>query len=327
MTAGPNNTLIWSNPGTVTFQPIQNTFFVSNQGDDTSGNGSLVTPLKTINKALSLVPAFNAGQFTIVLMGGTYPEDINLTNIYNLNIEGMFQTTNARITGKVILNFNLKRIHFARIDLDNTATAADQPALVVTSGADELVFQDVNIIRANATDGAADFNGEVVKNVEFIGGSIRGIVNDNLTSADGYRVVYKNWDVKQDKALKIIDLTASRTLVATDNSTYIRLNSNDDNSLKVPEYATTPIPIGAVIQFSQVGVGRTSVVPLGNVLINTPDGFTLRKRFSKGTLTHVAPDIWDLSGDLDRTISIAPVTRADSDTVSADNDKLTADNG
>ena len=327
LTAAANGTLVWTTPAITTFPALQNTYFVSNNGDDTSGNGSIVTPFKTISHALGLIPKLNQSLYTIVLMGGSYDENLTIENISNLSLEGMFSTANAKITGKTVFSYNLDKIRVSKIDFDNSQNTDAQPVVAVIAGANDLMFQNVNVLAATPQNAAMDLTGQIIKNVDFYNGEIRGTINSAFESDEGYTFVRRGWDYKQDKYLKIQAVTEERALSANDAGTYIRVNQSVDNSLSVPDFATTPIPIGSVIHLSQLGTGRTSIVPSGNVTINTPDGYTLRKRFSKAMLIHVAQDTWDLSGDLDETITVAPTVRADTDTITADSALVTADNG
>lgn len=50
-------------------------------GSDTTGNGSLATPYKTIGKALAVAPFLAAHAIQINLAAGTYPELLNVTHV------------------------------------------------------------------------------------------------------------------------------------------------------------------------------------------------------------------------------------------------------
>ena len=62
----------------------QDTFYVSTQGDDTTNSGTETSPFLTINKALTSMTASGG---TCIIKGGTYHEEITLSNADNITIK------------------------------------------------------------------------------------------------------------------------------------------------------------------------------------------------------------------------------------------------
>lgn len=102
------------------------------------------------------------------------------------------------------------------------------------------------------------------------------------------------------KHIEVNTRTANYTLVLTDAGKYVRMNVVGANTLTVPKNSAVAFPVGTVIHLRQVGAGQTTVSPVdGDVTINTPESYSLRKQGSSASLIKVATDTWDLTGDLE----------------------------
>lgn len=195
LSQGPNNTLIWSAPQAF-FQTIPDTLFVGQGGNDTTGNGALNAPYLTIAKALSVVPNNDAKTYTIMLLGGTYTENLDIQNKRNLAIEGFFGSTNSVIRGNIQVMFNVNSLLMSKITIDtsNQDLNNGQPTFAVLGGLGEGAFKDCNFLRgpnAKSDLTAISLNGQLGSDITFTNCTIQGKI-DNATIADGSRVVFQN---------------------------------------------------------------------------------------------------------------------------------------
>ena len=105
---------------------------------------------------------------------------------------------------------------------------------------------------------------------------------------------------------KVADITisnkqASPYLIALgDKNSIIEMELAGSNIVNVPTNASTPFPIGTVINIVQYGAGKTQVVastPATTNIRATPGAY-LRARYSTASLIKRATDEWYLIGDL-----------------------------
>lgn len=101
------------------FRGYTSTIYVSNAGDDIIGNGSLETPLKTIQKAVDM--AVNGDE--IVIRGGIYRESIKV-NIDNLTIKNYLDeyvliTGLAKVEGWEQYKGNIYKAQFNSVNFDS----------------------------------------------------------------------------------------------------------------------------------------------------------------------------------------------------------------
>jgi hypothetical protein len=94
--------------------------------------------------------------------------------------------------------------------------------------------------------------------------------------------------------------TANYTLVLTDKNKFIEMNVGSANTVSVPTDASVNFPIGAQINITQYGAGKTQVVavtPATTSIRSTPGSY-LRAQYSSATLIKRAANEWYLIGDL-----------------------------
>jgi hypothetical protein len=101
-----------------------------------------------------------------------------------------------------------------------------------------------------------------------------------------------------DPGLVINNQTVSYTLVLSDASKLVEINSGSANNLTVPLNSSVAFAIGTQISLLQVGAGQMTVVATGGVTINATPGLKLRAQWSSATLIKRATDTWVLVGDL-----------------------------
>jgi hypothetical protein len=101
-----------------------------------------------------------------------------------------------------------------------------------------------------------------------------------------------------DPGLVINNQTVSYTLVLSDASKLVEINSGSANNLTVPLDSSVAFAVGTQISLLQVGAGQMTVVATGGVTINATPGLKLRAQWSSATLVKRATDTWVLVGDL-----------------------------
>lgn len=93
--------------------------------------------------------------------------------------------------------------------------------------------------------------------------------------------------------------TSSYTLQLTDAGRLVGINIGSANSLNVPPNSAVPLAVGTQIVLRQVGAGQTTVVAQAGVTVRAlASALKLSGQFAYATLTKVATDTWDLSGDI-----------------------------
>lgn len=196
LTQGAGNTLIWSS-GQTFFQTFLGTIFVSTGGNDTTGSGSFSSPYRTINRALNAVPNNDTSSiYTIMLLGGTYIENVDIQNKHNISIEGFFGSTNSIIRGKVQVLFNINRLLMSKVTIDSSGRAITdlQPAFSIVGGIGEAMFNNCSFLRgSNAKSDltAVSINGQLAGDINFVNCTIQGKI-ENSSVAEGNRVIFQN---------------------------------------------------------------------------------------------------------------------------------------
>lgn len=196
LTAGANGLLSWTSPQQF-YQTIPNTVFVGQQGNDTTGNGSLNNPYLTITKALSQIPNGSSTLYTVMLLGGSYSEDLFIFGKKNLAFEGFFASSNSVVTGTLAFGPNVDTFQASKITWDNTARAVDnaQPIVQVLNGAQSMSFKDCQFLRGPNEKSdlpAIELNGDIVGDITFTNCTVQGKVTNNTISFNGARVVMQN---------------------------------------------------------------------------------------------------------------------------------------
>ncbi len=91
---------------------------------------------------------------------------------------------------------------------------------------------------------------------------------------------------------------AATDMPAPNYSGALTMNNAAANTVTVPAYATTPFPVGAQLQITQLGAGQTAVAAAAGVTIHTASSFTARVQYSTIVLTCIAQDVWVVGGNL-----------------------------
>lgn len=95
--------------------------------------------------------------------------------------------------------------------------------------------------------------------------------------------------------------TASYTLVLTDQSKVIEVNSSSATTVTVPLDSEVNFPVGTYIVVMQTGTGQVTVdgkISIdGSVIINTTPGLKLRTQWSMMSLIKRGTNLWVAAGD------------------------------
>ena len=90
---------------------------------------------------------------------------------------------------------------------------------------------------------------------------------------------------------------ASYTLLISDQSKLIEINSSASTTLTIPAEASVNFPVGTYIVVLQTGTGQITIAGSGFTPNATP-GLKLRAQWSMATLIKRGTDSWVVSGDL-----------------------------
>lgn len=125
--------------------------YVAPDGDDTTGNGSIINPYQTVSKAMSTITtATTSSQFNIVLTGGNIL-DTNIALKPNVNIIG--NNTIVSVSGNVTIDpswdsgANLASYYNFEIDCPNPVNLDFN--LSATMHAHEILFDNFNVSNSN----------------------------------------------------------------------------------------------------------------------------------------------------------------------------------
>ena len=196
LTLSTGNQINWTSPAQF-FQTLDRTFFVSPTGQDTTGNGSLNAPYASIAKALTQVPNSSADLYTIMLIGGTYAEDVSLDQKTNIAFEGFYASHKSVITGKISAINGTQTLFMSKVSIDNTARdSSDQsPVIDVNGNISNIEFRDCDILRGGGPLSdltAINFFGQASGDILFNNCSIEGRVVNGMLSSNGARLVINN---------------------------------------------------------------------------------------------------------------------------------------
>ena len=105
-TPSNNQTILFGTGGTASFINLivsTNNYYVSNSGDDISGNGSIYAPWKTITKAINLLNALSGDINAVInVQAGSYTESLPTITKSGINIVG-----GANLPNLTVINGNI----------------------------------------------------------------------------------------------------------------------------------------------------------------------------------------------------------------------------
>jgi len=143
-------------------------------------------------------------------------------------------------------------------------------------------------------------NQNYLATIAYADAKVADIITDGVTTiAPSQNAVFDALALKQDKLITTNRQSASYTLVLTDATKLVEMDVASANNLTVPLNSSVAFPTGTIINISQYGAGRTTVVATGGVTIRSTNGWLkLNARYSPATLVKIGTDEWYLFGDL-----------------------------
>ena len=99
--------------------------------------------------------------------------------------------------------------------------------------------------------------------------------------------------------LTIKTVTGNYTLqIADADNTLIRVDSLSSTVITIANDSIVNIPIGSTVLIGQNGAGPVSISADSGVTIDTPDSYSIGKRFGKITAIKTAANHWEIEGNL-----------------------------
>jgi hypothetical protein len=264
---------------------------------------NLTSDLSTINTTLS-------GKAS--LSGATFTGDVTVPNVTisgNLTVAGTTTTVNA-----TNLEVSDPLIYIAT---GNAANANDIG--IVGHATISGTYQHMGLVRDHADGKWKLFSGVTT---EPAGGTISltgatydtlkvGTLEGNLSGAatiNSTGITFSDGTVQTVAATPSLTPINAQTASITLSSSFVKdsfvqMNVASANTVTIPTDATYSYPVGASIDFQQLGAGQTSFVAAAGVTfqvakVNGSDALKLRGQFSVATALKTAANTWAIFGDL-----------------------------
>jgi hypothetical protein len=211
--------------------------------------------------------------------------------------------TSAKIVDGSIVNADINAS--AGIALSKLASGTAAQVVVHNSSGvptATTVTGDVTI----SSSGVTAISSGVVVNADVSSSAAIAYSKLNLASS------ITNSDISDTAAIsltKVADVTISTktttpyVIALGDKNSLIEMNLAGANVVNVPTNASTPFPIGTVINIVQYGAGKTQIVAStpGTTSVRATPGNYLRDRYATASLIKRGTDEWYLIGDLSDT--------------------------
>lgn len=211
--------------------------------------------------------------------------------------------TSAKIVDGSIVNADINAS--AGIALSKLASGTAAQVVVHNSSGvptATTVTGDVTI----SSSGVTAISSGVVVNADVSSSAAIAYSKLNLASS------ITNSDISDTAAIsltKVADVAISTktttpyVIALGDKNSLIEMNLAGANVVNVPTNASTPFPIGTVINIVQYGAGKTQIVAStpGTTSVRATPGNYLRDRYATASLIKRGTDEWYLIGDLSET--------------------------
>jgi hypothetical protein len=201
------------------------------------------------------------------------------------------------------------------VNADINASAAIALSKLASGTAAQVVVHD-----SSGVPTATTVTGDVTISSSGVTAISSGVIVDadvNASAAIAYSKLnlagsITNSDISTTAAIsltKVADVTISAktstpyVIALGDKNSLIEMNLAGANVVNVPTNASTPFPIGTVINIVQYGAGKTQVVAStpGTTSVRATPGNFLRDRYATAALIKRGTDEWYLIGDLSET--------------------------
>lgn len=253
------------------------------------------------------------GSSTIDLTGATYDTlkagtfEGNLTGNVTGNVTGAV-TGNADTATKLATSRNINGVAFdgsAAI----TITAANPNALTIGTGLSGSSYTGGSAVTIAIDSTVTTLTGtQTLTNKTLTSPSITTpTVSSGTLTVAAAGITFSDGTVQTVAAtpsLTPINIqTASITLGASFvKDSFVQMNVASANTVTIPTDATYSYPIGASLDFQQMGAGQTSFVTTGLTVqaasVNGTQALKLRGQFSVATALKTAANTWAIFGDL-----------------------------
>lgn len=294
----------------------QNTIFVAKGGSDLNPGTSMGLPKLTINAAIAaLNPGTMHDSLVYIVDDGTYNENVVLPN--NIRIwapnAGLEVSSGDALTVNDSGSQTLAVVNFAQISCTGKAinilginSTMFFNANVIVGDINfegNLVGNSVALINSNIT-GSGNFGANILNAINCTMNQTGVVVGEIGTIAGGDpstqvygkryfsdRIIFQNPPSTE---------TAGRTIVFNDSNTRIVYNNAADGNYTLPKTADVDIPIGAVVNFTQLGLGAAIFVAGAGVTIVSAEGDTVETNGAGATASayKYTDTIWIVSGNI-----------------------------
>ena len=124
--------------------------------------------------------------------------------------------------------------------------------------------------------------------------SIGDVSNTEISYLDGVTSsIQTQINSKENKNVSINSQTESYTIVLSDASKIILIDSSSANTLNIPADATLDFPVGTRMEIVQAGTGQTIISPESGVTVNSfGESLALPGQWSSARIIKVSADQW-----------------------------------
>lgn len=126
---------------------------------------------------------------------------------------------------------------------------------------------------------------------------LTGTTTDEVATLSGTQTFTNKTLLSPIQTISTNAKTTSYTLVLSDQSKIIEVNSSSATTLTIPADASVAFPVGTYIVVFQIGTGQVTIAGSGFTPASTP-GLKLRTQYSMATLIKRGTDSWIVAGDL-----------------------------
>lgn len=301
-----------------------NTQFVAKGGSDLSPGNSIGFPKLTIQAAIDALNLSPSTRGTVVVLDGeTYVENVTLK--FNMSL-WMPNAWIAPVTGDAINIDDTGSNTVAQVTASNIGS--DSGFAIKVSGSQSILFCNADIVLGNIYDeGGLLLNATalVQSNIHITStGQFGPQISNSIAVTETYdvgsvvlgKIGSVNGSLSQDKIYgrnnflsKItfqqdeLQETVGRILDIDDGVATIQFNSVTDDAYTLPQTSDVAIPVGSVVTFVQLGLGRANFVEGAGVTIVSLLGnqVSTRGSGSKAFAEKLTDTIWIVSGDIELT--------------------------
>jgi hypothetical protein len=245
--------------------------------------GSLVSPLLRITGSVLISGSLNTSSLALIGSG---------SNIFSVDgVSGRLFSVTDSFSGSLFSVNTVAGLPIIEAFSDNTVRMGQYGVNAFYISQSRVGIGKESALNSNLdVSGSVIITGSLTVNGSTIGGAFPFTGSAQITgslSVTGAAVFQRAIDRK----------TGNYTLVFTDQSKIIEMNSGSANTVTIPGFATTNFPTGSFIDIIQYGAGQTTIT--GSVNIRSANGWLkINAQYGAATLTKIGGDEWYLIGNL-----------------------------